>query len=274
MYKLGLIIISLIFIVAFKGDITLEKRENISFQRGEKLKFSVYYNSMVTGNISAGVLTTEVKTDILKFANRPTYHIELIGKSVGTFNWFMKVKDNFETWIDEEALVPWYFRNRVHEGDYKASKDIAFIHELKKAKYTNNNNDKSKMVDIPSNIQDITSAIYYARNIDFSNAKIGSKYQINFIFDDSVYATQLEYLGIFNITTKIGKIECMKFKPRVLSGGVFKDETPLTVYVSNDNNRLPIFAESEIMVGSVRMELIEYSGLRNPFSSLKAKKKK
>jgi hypothetical protein len=186
----------------------------------------------------------------------------------------MKVRDNFETWIDEEALVPWYFRNRTREGDYTASKDIAFIHADKKAKYTNNKSENTKYVNIPSNVQDIISAIYYARNIDYSGAKIGSKYQINFIFDDSVYATQLEYLGIFNLTTRLGKIECMKFKPRVLSGGVFKDETPLSVFVTNDLNRLPVFIESEIMVGSVRMELVEFAELRNPFTALKAKAKK
>lgn len=275
MYKIGILLVSIIFILAFKSDtITLEKRDNFSFKRGEKLKFSVYYNSMITGNISAGELTSEVKTDILKFSERPTYHIEFIGKSVGKFNWFMKVRDNFETWIDEEALVPWYFRNRTHEGDYTASKDIAFIHADKKAKYTNNKSENTKYVNIPSNVQDIISAIYYARNIDYTGAKIGSKYQINFIFDDSVYATQLEYMGIFNLTTRLGKIECMKFKPRVLSGGVFKDETPLSVFVTNDLNRLPVFIESEIMVGSVRMELVEFAELRNPFTALKAKAKK
>lgn len=268
---LGLIIIVLISLSSSTSQFS--KIENTAYKRGEKLKYSVYYNSMITGNVTAGELTTEITKDSLKFSNRPTYHIQLIGKSAGTFNWFMKVRDSYETWIDEDAQIPWYFRNRVQEGDYKASKDIAFYHHNKQAKYINNKNKNTSMVDIPQNIQDMISAIYYARNIDFSNAKVGTKYPINFMFDDSVYQTQLEYVGLVFLTTKIGKIECLKFKPRVLSGGVFKDETPLTLYVTNDKNRIPVFAESEIIVGSVRMELVEYSGLKNPFSSIKAKRK-
>lgn len=274
MRKIGILISLALIIFAFKSDnLNLEKKENSAYKRGEKLKYAVYYTSAITGNVSAGEMTSEIKYDSLKFSERSTYHIELIGKSAGAFNWFMKVRDVFESWVDEEALVPWYFRNRIHEGDYKASKDIAFLHASKKAKYTNNKNSSSKLVDIPTNTQDLLSAIYYARTIDYTNAKVGSKYEINFIFDDSVYKTQLEYYGLFNITTKLGRIECMKFKPRVLSGGVFKDETPLSVYVTNDKNRLPVFAESEIIIGAVRMELIQYSGLRNAFTSLKAKKK-
>lgn len=271
---LFLLLISSILFSFQSSDFSLESKRNFAYQRGEKLKFMVYYNSMLTGNVSAAEVVSEVKNDVVMFSNRPSYHIYLTGRSVGTFNWFFKVRDSFETWVDEDAQVPWYYRNRVQEGDYNASKDIQFWPQVKQAKYINNLNDNSKIIKIPSNVQDLLSALYYARNIDYSGAVLGSKYQINFMLDDSVYQTQLEYLGIFYIKTKLGKVECMKFKPRVLSGSVFKEESPLVVYVSNDLNRLPVFAESEVMVGSVRMELVDYWNLRNPFSALKEPKKK
>ncbi len=71
------------------------------------------------------------------------------------------------------------------------------------------------------------------------------------------------------IKTKWGKVNCLKIAPMMASGEVFADEYPMFVYVSDDKNHVPIMAESKVIVGSVKMELIEYDGLVSPLKIIK-----
>jgi hypothetical protein len=53
----------------------------------------------------------------------------------------------------------------------------------------------------------------------------------------------------------------------LLEGRVFKEEEGMTVWVTDDKNRIVVRAEAEILVGSIKMDLKGYSGLANPLSS-------
>ena len=67
--------------------------------------------------------------------------------------------------------------------------------------------------------------------------------------------------------TSLGTFRCIKIKPVVLTGTVFKDPYPVTVWITDDKNKMPILAKSEILVGSVKFELIKYKDIKNPLLS-------
>lgn len=234
-----------------------------AFQRGEKLRFSLSYHSKATGNISAGELVSEVKPDYVYIHNNPNYHIVMEGKTKGAFNWIFKVRDRLESYIDEKQLVPSVFKKRIREGSYETQRVVRFDQNSGTIAYHNLKNGFKGTVSTDLKVQDLVSSLYYIRNWDFSSAYAGQTYFLDIFIDDSVHHIEFEYFGISTIKTKLGKFECLKFKPKVITGGVFGEESPLTVYVSNDQNHLPILAYSKVMVGSVRMELIEYQGLRH-----------
>jgi hypothetical protein len=56
----------------------------------------------------------------------------------------------------------------------------------------------------------------------------------------------------------------MVFMPVVLKGRVFKEEEDLQIYVSDDENKIPVGVKANILVGSVKMTLTDVEGLRNP----------
>jgi hypothetical protein len=234
----------------------------IAFKRGEKITYRFYYHSAVTGNVTAGELVSEIKPYAAYIDGNPSYHVVMEGKTKGAFNWFFKIRDRFETYIDEHQLVPRLFKKRIKEGDYETSRDVYFEPDSGRIFYHNLKNGFKGTIHSRLNVQDIVSSLYYIRNWDFSKVKPGQKYYLNIFIDDSIHRIQFEYIGLQTIETKVGEIECLIFKPRVLTGNVFAEENPMTVYVSNDANHLPIYAVSEVMVGSVRMELIDYKGLK------------
>lgn len=229
-----------------------------AFKRGEKLEFRVFYEAMLTGKVTAGYATLEVKNTTKTVQNRPVFHIVGEGKSRAAFDWFFKVRDRFETFMDEEKLIPYMFIRRTREGGYVKDDDVTFNHQLN---YASSRNALKK---IPTGIQDVISAVYYARNIDFSNAQTGQNFKVNFFLDDSVYVSVIQYLGKEVVKTKAGKFRCMKFKPMMAVGNVFSNPYPMILWVTDDKNRIPVLAESAVSVGAVKAELIQYSGLANP----------
>jgi len=116
--------------------------------------------------------------------------------------------------------------------------------------------------------QDIISALFYCRTLDFSNLKVGDRFPLTFLLDDSVYVSLIEFAGREDVVTELGKFHCLRFKPKVATGNVFSQPYPMEVWISDDQNRIPILAKSAVVVGSVKLELIEYKGLANPPTSL------
>lgn len=252
-----IVVFILLSIISFGSAQPFRKIQNKAFDRGEKFIFRVYYDSFLTGKVTAGEASVEVKKEPKIIGGRPTYHVEGIGKSKGAFNLFFKVNDRFETFIDEEALIPWLFIRRTHEGDYIMNDDITFDHYKKIAI------SRKTQKPIPDNVQDIISAFYWARNIDISKAKYGDEFPFKFFLDDSTYTSKIVYLGKEEIKISTGTYKAIKIKPMVATGNTFDDQFPMVIWVSDDENRIPLLGKSEILVGSVKMELISYSGLRN-----------
>jgi len=234
---------------------------NEAWDYGEKFKYRVYYYSMLTGKVNAGIATMEIGEKPVKIGGRNTYHIEAIGKSKGVFNLFYKVHDRFETFIDEDSIVPLKFIRRTREGGYEVDDDVIFDHSLLTA------TSLQETKPIKPFTQDIISAFYYARTLDFTGVKEGETFPVVFYLDDSVYTSVIQYLGKEIIKIEQGKFRCMKFKPMVVTGEAFDEPYPMTMWISDDKNRVPLLVESEVIIGSVRMELLKYSGLRNPHTA-------
>ena len=258
--------ISILFIVLFFSVYGFAQEQDIklnnAFQRGEKLTFKLYYKSMVTGKVTAGELVSEVKPNRVFVANKPSYHIVMEGNTKGAFNWFFKIRDRFETYLDEIDLLPHFYKKKIQEGDYETQREVRFYQGEGLIDYHNLKNGQKGSVKTEVKVQDLVSSLYYIRNWNFTDVNSGSIYELNIFLDDSVYQIQFEYLGTETIKIGLGEVNCLKFKPQMLTGGVFEDENPMTVYVSNDQNHLPILVVSEVAVGSVRMELKDYSGIR------------
>lgn len=234
------------------------KVTNTAFVRGEKLTFRVAFNSTLTGNITGGKATLEVKDDNRIINNRSTYRVIGEGKTTGFIELFYTIKERFESYFDEEAMIPYEFLRHTRENNYKKDDIVTFRQDDHLAVSL------TKIMSIPPNVQDIISGFYYSRTVDISDLKPGGIIQIPFFLDDSVYNSRIIFKGKETVKTKLGKFKCLAFRPMVATGSAFDDPYPVTVWITDDANRLPVLIESELSVGRARVELISYSGLANP----------
>ena len=125
-----------------------------------------------------------------------------------------------------------------------------------------------KSFETPENVQDMLSSFYYSRCIDYSKAKEGDIFTIPSFVDNEIFEMKIKFIGREIIETNLGKFKCIKFRPVVQKGRVFKKEEDLNVWITDDANHIPIRAQAEILVGSIKMDLESYSGLANPISKI------
>src|SRR5205814_93744 len=125
-----------------------------------------------------------------------------------------------------------------------------------------------KVYSIPKGTQDVLSAIYYARNIDYNKYKAGDRIPFSLFLDDKVYSLYIKYLGKEEIKTKMGRFAAIKIAPLLIEGTIFEGGEKMTVWVSDDENHLPLRIDSPILVGSIKVDLIDYDNLRNPFTAI------
>jgi len=248
---------------SFKVDkeyksVPFEPVNNRAFVEGEKLKYRLHY-----GFIDAGEAIIEIKKEDRLFAGRSTFHAVGTGYSKGAFDWFFKVRDRYETYIDRQAIVPMAFFRRVDEGGYKINQNQVFNH------YKNEVISNGEIFKVPTGVQDMLSASYYARTINFDKAAIGEVFTITSFVDNEIFPLKIRFAGREIIKTDVGKIRCLKFRPVIQKGRVFKDEEDLAVWISDDNNHIPLRAEAEILVGSIKMDIISCEGLAGPLALVK-----
>jgi hypothetical protein len=237
----------------------LPDAKNEAFKEGEILTYRLHY-----GIIDAGVAVLEVKPDVLDVAGRKVYHIVGNGYSKGSFDWFFKVRDRYETYLDKDALLPWMFVRRVNEGGYIINEDYKFNH------YTNKVDvGREDKVDVPQGTHDMISAFYAARNLDLSNAKEGDVFTINSIVDKELFPLKIRYVGKEKIKCDLGTFNCVKFRPIVQKGRVFKKEEDLNVWITDDKNRVPLRAQAKLVIGSVKLDIVSVKNLANPTSEVK-----
>lgn len=232
---------------------------NTSFRPGESITFKVYYN---LGRLFVGAGEAVFNCQLEKLNGRDVYHVVGDGKTFRTYDWFFKVRDKYQSYIDTATLMPLRFVRNVDEGGYKIYNNVSFDRAAHTATSTNGTFKTTPC------IQDVISAIYYARNINFDKYKPGDKIPFDMFLDDKIYNIYIRYIGKETVETKFGKFRAIKFAPLLIKGTMFEGGEKMAVWVSDDGNKVPLRVDSPISVGSIKVDMVAYKNLRYPFTSL------
>lgn len=231
------------------------KHPNNAFREGEKLTFDVKY-----GFVTAGIATFEIPK-IKKISGRDAYHVTFEVNTVPTFDTFFKVRDRYETYIDVEGMFPWRFEQHIREGSF--SRDFSAFFDQRKGKAKTSKGE----YEIPKYVNDIVSAFFYARTIDYSKMKVGDKINLQNFYKDKVYDLDVVYHGKETIEVDAGKFECIIVEPLVKEGGLFKSEGSIMLWMTNDDAKMPVRVKTKVVVGAIDADLTSYSGVYGKLTS-------
>jgi hypothetical protein len=230
---------------------TLRKMANAAYSGGEYLKFDVHWSFMSVGD--AYLVVTDTLYQGRK-CNIVTFRLE----SKPFFDMFYKVRDRYRTIIDADGLFPWRFEQQIREGGFSRDFTAEFDQRAGVATTTGGT------YPIPPYVQDIMSAFYYARVIDYVKFHPGQRIELQNFYKDSTYPLGVKYKGRQRIEVDAGTFDCIIVEPLVTEGGLFKSEGRILLWITDDDRKMPVRVRAEIPIGSVDSDLTEYRGLNGP----------
>ena len=245
--------------------------EELAFQAGEKVDFILHYK---WGSINTDVGTATVTLDSLTFNGQEAFRCSVFGKTKKFYDVFFKVREDFDSWFTRDGLKPLKFTRDTYEGGYEARN--TYLYEWDAAEpyiaadvYTSNLGQKSMQLPLTPCTYDLPALFFFARNMDMDNVVPGKRYPMTFAIDEEVYNVYFILYGPETIKVKgLGTVETIRFAAKLLEGEVFKGEEDMTIWVTADDNRLPVYFEAPLRVGVAAGRMSGWEGLKHPFTSL------
>ena len=228
------------------------------FKAGEKLEYRVHYGIFNASYASLSLSKKDSLDNVNLLASG-------YGKTIGLARLFFKVEDYYSSYFDNEKVSPVFFKRDTYEGGYTKDLEISFDSQGNKASVNNIKKGTLEVIPTEENVQDLISSLYYLRkNFSPNSIEVGDYYTINMFYDSKNRELALKYLGKEVINTKFGKVECLKLMPATDRSRIFKGEGSITMWLTNDKNKIPIRIQADLLVGSIKADLEKFSGIANP----------
>ena len=254
-----------IWLATFLSVLPMQTKElcsqsNTSFNTGEKITYTIFYN-VIGLYVNAG--DAQFTVTPTKWEGDAAYAFTATGNSNRKYDWIFKVRDKYESIVDSKTLLPYFFSRSINEGSFHQNQTLAF--NQKSNEVTTQKGTSFKAADCTF---DVISAVYAVRNLDFSNLQVNEKVYLNFFLDNELFPSYFKYLGKEIIQTRFGKFKAIKIAPLLVKGSMFEGGELMTIWVTDDDNHVPIRIETPIIVGSIKVDMKSYQGLRHPLNAM------
>lgn len=241
---------------------------NLAFQPGERMYFTMHYE---WGMINSDIGSATVSLDEVALNGQKAFRCSVTGKTTRMYDLFFKVRENFTSWFTVDGLRPLKFTRDTYEGKYEAKN--SYIYHWDAAEpyidadvYTSSMGKKKLELPLTQCTFDLPALFFFARNIDMSKVQKGKKYPMTFAIDDEVFNVHFIFYGKEVINVKgLGKVNAIKFSARLIAGEVFNGDTDVMIWISDDENKVPLYFEAPILVGKASGRMSGYEGLKYPF---------
>ena len=228
------------------------------FKVGERLDYRLRY-----GFITAAEASIRVEETTAQFDNNPVFHLVAEGRTAGSFNFFYKVRNRYDSYVDKKTMAPYLYTENIREANYRRNDKARFYQEERKVVSNNGTFYASGQT------FDVVSAYYFARNLNISALTEGDTFSLDYFLHDGISKMDIQYVGKEVVKTSLGYVRCIKFSPSIQPGRIFRKNSKLYLWITDDANRIPVKAHVEILVGSVTLELISAEGLKYTMGTAK-----
>ena len=254
----------LLFLLCRQG-LWAQPEKPVVYGPGEKLEYDINFSFISAGN---AYLTVEKDT----LQGKDVWHIKLVGRTTGLADVIYKVRDRYECYMDPATGFPLLAIRDIHEGNYKKYNEVTFDHYVREDSSVVYSKNKGEVV-VPKNIYDVLTGFYYFRNhyagYPFKNREV---MVIQTYFTDELFPMKIRYLGRETIKVGRNKVRCLRFGPVTEVGRAFASENDMSMWLTDDRNFLPVKVLITLKVGSFKIYLHDYEGLKYPFEAIVRKK--
>ncbi len=242
--------------------------KNDAFKVGERLDYTASYKIGFVNVDIAYVILNLTESDM---DGVPAYHINAVGQVYPEYEWFFKMRDVYDVWLDQKTLKPLYFENDILEGDYKYWSKYYYDWDKKQVNTVERNlkweDNRERTYELTDVSYDALALFYNLRTKDISKMKIGVMDTLQVVFANRIRTIGFRYMGKEEKRIPgMGRVKTVKFICQLAndSGVSFQDGSEFTIWLSDDENLIPLYVDTPIRVGSVRVRLTGYVGVKHP----------
>lgn len=238
------------------------------YHPGEELHYTVSYRAKLFPNTE--VATVDVTTVEGSMDGILAYKVTGYGRTLPAFRWFFSIEDTYTVWVDPATLRSMRFEGDIREGKYTFRNRYDYDWDNLKVHtwwQSRENPPKTKTMTITENGMDAVSLYFNLRSIDTDKMRIGERRSLEMVLEDTVRTLDFRFLGReVKKINKQGSFRTLKFACQIgtSDGFSFTDGTEFTVWISDDRNKIPLYIESPIRVGSIQAYISSFSGLKYP----------
>ncbi len=243
----------------------------LAYKGGERLEFVIHYK---WGAINSDVAKANVKLDTMTLNGVPVFHCSVYGRTARFYDMFFKVREDFQSWFTRDGIVPVKFTRDSREGNYYSVNKYDYVWEPDETKHIDAELESSRrpvrneQIALTGCTYDLPSLFFMARNMNFAKVKPNVKYPMTFVIDDDIYNVYFIWLGREKKAIKgVGTVQTMKFAAKLIAGDVFGSGQDMFVWISEDENRIPVYFEAPLRVGTATGWLSNWKNLKHPFES-------
>lgn len=241
------------------------------YHPGEVLEYKVSYKAKLFPNTEVGSVV--VATSLGEWQGSPVYVVDAHGRTLPTYRWFFDLDDRYVIRADTATLRPVRFEGDIKEGsytfwsryDYNWPDSVAYTHWQSRK-----NPVQSKEIALTAESLDAISLFFRMRSADpesFSPGQIGT---LQMVLQDTVRNIKFRYQGReVKKIRNMGRFRTLRFSCQLgtTEDFTFKDGSEFTIWISDDRNKIPLYLESPVRVGSVQAYISGYNGLKYPLTS-------
>ena len=244
---------------------------NVAYQAGERMDFTMHYK---WGMIDSDVGYASVSLDTVRLNGHKAFQCSVYGRTTRLYDLFFKVREDFKSWFTVDGIRPLKFTRDTYEGRYVAKNTYIYDWEAPEPYiaadvYSSSSGQRNLELPLTPCTFDLPALFFFARNIDLDKIEAGKRYPMTFAIDDDIYNVYFIFYGPETIKVKgLGTVRTIRFAAKLLAGEVFTGEEDMMIWISDDDNGVPVYFEAPILVGTASGRMSGYSGLKFPFSAL------
>lgn len=248
--------------------------QDLPFGNGESLTYAVCYRAKIVPKTPVGRATLVCHSS--QYGGVPHFKIVATARTLPFFRNFYDLNDVYTSYLDSTTLRPSKLNVKLYEDGYRFSSNYLYdwrtnrvYTSYKKARWTEY---KRKTMHITRNSFDALALFYNLRTIDFTSLRPGVRHNLSMVLEDTVRNITYWYVGkdVTNVKN-VGNVASLKFQCSIATstGESFKDGSVLSLWISDDRNRIPLLIQTPVRVGSVGAYLTDFSNLKYEFQSIR-----
>ena len=244
------------------------------YHAGEQLEYRVSYRAKLFPTTEVASATVDTTLDTL--GGRTVYRVFGRGRMMPAFRWFFDIDDRYTVHVDTSTLRTLHFLSEIHEGSYEKTSRFRYDWERMRSDnswFWRDGKVHSCTLPLTPNSMDAISLFFNMRGVDetqFRDGEEGSRGELEMMLEDTVRVLKYRFIGReVKRIGRLGKFRTLKFACEIGTEDAFSftDGSEFYIWISDDRNKVPMWLESPIRIGSVCAYLVSYKGLKYPVAS-------